>query len=454
MTQPQALEMLKSGYNLFLTGPAGCGKTFLLNQYINYLKQNDVDPGITASTGIAATHINGRTIHSWCGMGIEQNLSDEQIERLTEKEHLWERIKYAKVLIIDEISMLNASRLDLVDRICKEFKESAAPFGGIQTILCGDFFQLPPVTRTAREDGRFVTESGIWQNMGIKICYLEEQYRQEDKRFLQVLNDIRRNGTTADTKAILSERINQPVGFKIKPTKLHTHNSNVDAYNQFELGKLKGKESVYQMYSEGIPHLVETLRESCLAPERLVLKTGTVVMFVKNNFDLGYVNGTLGTLTGFDKDSGYPIIKTVHGKVIIAYPEKWKIEDGHKILASISQVPLRLAWAITVHKSQGMSLDCAEIDLSKTFEYGMGYVALSRVRSLAGIRLLGFNEMALKVGEKVIEMDKQLQEKSRQDLEEFDQLSAEQKTEMQKELVKQPEVTKTAEPVETTGIPF
>jgi ATP-dependent exoDNAse (exonuclease V) alpha subunit len=117
-------------------------------------------------------------------------------------------------------------------------------------------------------------------------------------------------------------------------------------------------------------------------------------------------------------------------------------------------VPLRLAWAITVHKSQGMSLDCAEIDLSKTFEYGMGYVALSRVRSLAGIRLLGFNEMALKVGEKVIEMDKQLQEKSRQDLEEFDQLSAEQKTEMQKELVKQPEVTKTAEPVETTGIPF
>ena len=110
--------MLKSGYNVFLTGPAGCGKTFLLNQYINYLKQNNVDPGITASTGIAATHINGRTIHSWCGMGIEQNLSDEQIERLTEKEHLWERIKYAKVLIIDEISMLNASRLDLVDRIC------------------------------------------------------------------------------------------------------------------------------------------------------------------------------------------------------------------------------------------------------------------------------------------------------------------------------------------------
>ena len=453
MTQPQALEILKSGYNVFLTGPAGSGKTYLLNQYINYLKENKVELGITASTGIASTHLNGRTIHSWCGMGIEQKLTDSQIEKLKDKELLWERIRYAKVLIIDEISMLNAGRLDLVDNICKQFRENYAPFGGIQVILCGDFFQLPPVTRSDKEDSRFVVESNVWQDMGIKVCYLEEQYRQEDQRFLQVLNDIRGSRVSAETHAILFERLNKPVGFKIKPTKLYTHNSNVDAYNQFELARLKGDETVYQMQSEGIPHLVKTLKESCLALERLTLKPGAVVMFVKNNFDKGYVNGTLGTVKEIDEESGYPLIKTVRGQEILAYPEKWTIEDGHKILASISQVPLRLAWAITVHKSQGMSLDCAEIDLSKTFEYGMGYVALSRVRSLAGIKLLGLNDMALKVSDKVTELDKVLQQQSRLDLEEFNQLGREAITVMQQEFVRQPEEAEVAES-EISDIPF
>jgi ATP-dependent DNA helicase PIF1 len=439
MKQSEAFEVLKTGYNVFLTGAAGCGKTFLLNQYIGYLKEHGIDPGVTASTGIASTHINGRTIHSWCGMGIEQNMTSAQIKKLTDKEQLWERIRYAKVLIIDEISMLNASRLDLVDRICREFRENSLPFGGIQTILCGDFFQLPPVTRTSADDGRFVVHSRIWQSMGIKVCYIEEQYRQEDKTFLKVLNDIRANNTDAVTRKILTGRLNKPVGFKIKPTKLHTHNSNVDAYNQFELGRLKGKETIYQMHTEGVPHLVETLKESCLAPERLALKKGTVVMFVKNNFDRGYVNGTLGKVKGFDKDSDYPLVETVHGVEIIAYPEKWTIEDGNKILASISQVPLRLAWAITVHKSQGMSLDCAEIDLSKTFEYGMGYVALSRVRFLSGIKLLGLNDMALQVNKDVVELDKQLYQQSKKDLTEFNQLDPEQKLEMQEEFVRQPE---------------
>lgn len=454
MTQKEALEILKCGYNVFLTGPAGCGKTYLLNQYIDYLRDRDVMLGITASTGIAATHLNGRTIHSWCGMGILERMSKSQIKGLTEKEHLWERIRYAKVLIIDEISMLNANRLDLVDSICKEFRENPfLPFGGIQVVFCGDFFQLPPVARTIKDDGRFVVESNIWQSMDLKVCYLEEQYRQDDKRFLQVLNDIRDNKTSEETKAILSERLNKPIKFKIKPTKLHTHNSNVDAYNQFELARLKGEEKVFPMYSDGIPHLVETLKESCLAPERLALKKGAVVMFVKNNFDRGYVNGTLGIVKGFDEDSEYPLVETVQGNEIVAYPEKWTIEDGHKILASISQVPLRLAWAITVHKSQGMSLDCAEIDLSKTFEYGMGYVALSRVRSLAGIKLLGLNDMALKVSDKVVELDKQLRQKSKQDLEEFNQLDPEQVANTQQEFAGEPK-TEVVEEIEVDEMPF
>ncbi len=412
MTQKEALEIMQSGSNIFLTGPAGAGKTFLLNQYIEYLKKNNVNHGITASTGIAATHLNGRTIHSWCGMGIEERMTDLQIKKLCRKERLQDRIQHAEVLIIDEISMLNASRLDLVDRICKAFKNNSLPFGGIQIILCGDFFQLPPVVNNPTRDGRFVVESDVWQRMDGKICYLEEQYRQEDKTLLNILNDIRNNNADLLTRHILLERYNKPPESKIKPTKLHTHNSDVDAYNEFELEKLKDEEHVFEMTSEGNPHLVKDLKKWCLAPERLVLKKKAVVMFLKNNFDRGYVNGTLGIVKNFDKDSGYPLIETIKGDEIIAFPEKWTIEEDKKVVASISQVPLRLAWAITVHKSQGMSLDCAEIDLSKTFEYGMGYVALSRVRSLAGIKLTGLNEMAMKVSAKAVEIDKKLRQES------------------------------------------
>lgn len=423
MNQEEAFEILKLGENIFLTGPAGCGKTFLLNKYIRYLKKNDIKIGITASTGIAATHLNGRTIHSWCGIGINETMTDTQIKSLIKKESLGQRIRSTKVLIIDEISMFNATRLDLVDSICKAIRQDLRPFGGMQVILCGDFFQLPPVAR-GKEDGRFVAESDIWESMGINICYLEEQHRQEDKIFLRVLNDIRKNTVTKDTGKILKERLNKSVDTKIKPTKLHTHNSDVDAYNIFELNKLDEKEKVYKMQSQGDKYLIKSLKESyCLAPETLKLKVGAVVMFVRNNFNRGYVNGTLGKVIGFDEDNNYPIVEKISGNTITAYPENWMIEDGSEVIASVSQVPLRLAWAITVHKSQGMSLDCAEIDLSKTFEYGMGYVALSRVRSLAGIKLVGINELALKVNEKAIKLDKKLYIKSKKDLKELSQLS-------------------------------
>lgn len=159
---------------------------------------------MTATTGLAATHLNGRTIHSWCGMGIERRMTGEQIEALKEKEMLYWRIRYAKVLIIDEISMLNAERLDTVDYICKSFRQDLRPFGGLQVILCGDFFQLPPVVKKPDDDGRLVTESEIWNMMNLRTCYLEEQYRQEDLKFLSVLNDIRNNAVTPESRSALA----------------------------------------------------------------------------------------------------------------------------------------------------------------------------------------------------------------------------------------------------------
>ena len=422
MTQAEALDILKLGHNIFLTGPAGSGKTFLLNQYVNYLKKNHIAVAVTASTGIAATHLNGRTIHSWCGMGINDSFNKEQMRSLKDRDEVVFRIKRTKVLIIDEISMLNASRLDLINNICQAVRQNLRPFGGLQVVLSGDFFQLPPVTKQPKEDGRFVVESETWQNMAIKICYLEEQYRQADKVFLQILNNIRNGTVTDETMDCLRVRINQPINSTIRATKLHTHNSDVDAYNTFELNKLAGNKVVYEMTTTGIASLVRNLKDSyCLAPESLAVGIGAIVMFLKNNFNRGYVNGTLGQVVGFDADNGYPVVKTIRGREIIAYPETWLMEDGGEVLASVSQVPLRLAWAITVHKSQGMSLDCAEIDLSKTFEFGMGYVALSRVRSLDGIKLVGINDKALQINEAVIILNKILVEKSRQDLNQHQQ---------------------------------
>ena len=414
MTQKEALEIIKTGQNVFLTGPAGCGKTFLLNKYLEYLKRKKISVGITASTGIAATHLNGRTIHSWCGIGIEEHLDQRKLKKILHNKQTADRIKTAKVLIIDEISMLDAKRFDLVDTVCRAVRGDLRPFGGLQVLLCGDFFQLPPVRQNENKE-QAVFESETWKELGLRICYLEEQFRQEDPRFSKILNNIRANENLEESLSVLAERLEANLNFEIVPTKLFTHNQKVDAYNSYELGLLNSPSVFFEMKSDGPAPLVKKVKDGCLAPERLELKIGAVVMFVRNNFARGFVNGTIGIIEEFDFN-GMPIVKTLNGAIIIARPEIWGLGEDGTVLASISQLPLRLAWAITIHKSQGMSLDCAEIDLSQSFEFGMGYVALSRVRSLAGIRLLGINQLALQVDQRAIALDKELRKQSKKDL--------------------------------------
>ena len=414
MNQTQALEILKSGQNIFLTGSAGTGKTFLLNEFIEYLKKEKTKVSVTASTGIAATHLDGITIHSWSGMGIESKLSDKQVKGLLRKEELRERIKKTKILIIDEISMLDASRLDLLDKICKEAKEPFLSFGGLQIIMCGDFFQLPPVNVGKKEGIEFAYDSSAWEQADIKVCYLDKKHRQQDDlEFVNILDSIRKNEAGEDILNKLKMRLNKQINCPIKPTKLYTHNLDVDAINSFELSKIREKEKIFYMNSDGPEKIVASLKKNCLALEELKLKVGAVVMFVKNNFRRGFVNGTLGEVIGFNED-GLPIIKTKSGNEIVADKTSWEIKQNGQVVARISQIPLRLAWAITVHKSQGMSLDAAEIDLSKSFERGMGYVALSRVRQLDGIKLMGINQMALRVNEQIVEKDKEFKELSEQ----------------------------------------
>jgi ATP-dependent exoDNAse (exonuclease V) alpha subunit len=188
MTQASALDILKMGHNVFLTGSAGSGKTYVLNAYIKYLREHQVEVAITASTGIAATHMGGMTIHAWSGIGIREDLSDYDIDQMESKKYLWDRFEKVKVLVIDEVSMLSAAFLDNLDRLCRSFKrKDSEPFGGIQIVLCGDLFQLPPI------DGNFVVHANAWKNSGLAMCYLTEQHRQEDDAFLDILNAIRAN---------------------------------------------------------------------------------------------------------------------------------------------------------------------------------------------------------------------------------------------------------------------
>lgn len=434
MIQKEALDILKLGYNIYLTGQAGSGKTFLLNKYISYLKKNKVKVAVTASTGIAATHMNGVTIHSWSGLGIKEELTESQMKKLLRRLYLKKRFLSTNVLIIDEISMLHDFQFDLLNLICQAFKKNQNTFGGMQIICSGDFFQLPPVRSRKRNKARFVTESKAWSDMDMKICYLEEQHRHVDPKLSKILAEIRNNNVSDESIRLLMNRENKEVLSVIKPTKLYTHNKDVNAINNLELDKIREKKFVYNMHSSGEIKIVEALKRNCLASEELVLKKGAEVMFLKNNFERGYVNGTLGKIVGFD-NSDYPIVKTFSGKRIIAIPASWTIEEDDIVKAEINQIPLRLAWAITVHKSQGMTLDAAEIDLSKAFEKGMGYVALSRVKTLDGIKLIGFNETALEVRPEVIELEKDLLNQSNQAQQHLKALGLFKKKKLQKEFI-------------------
>lgn len=434
MTQKEALDILKMGHNAFITGPAGSGKTHLLNEYIKYLKDNDVDVGITASTGIAASHMGGQTIHAWSGLGIRDSLSPYDIEALEERQYLWRRFERAKVLIIDEISMLHHFRLDLVEQLLRSFKRNNEPFGGLQVIFCGDFFQLPPVSRMGEPEALFSYHSKSWNKLSPKICYLDEQHRQKDSVFLEILNSIRKNSVSPEILTRLVSRLNKKPGPQEESTKIYSHNANVDAENERELEKIPGKIFEYRMDLKGQEFLAEILKKSCLAPEVLRLKKNARVMFVKNNYEEGYVNGTQGIVTACDEFG--ITVRTTSGKIINVTPTSWVVEENGKIKAEIIQYPLRLAWAITVHKSQGMSLDKAEIDLSRAFEAGMGYVALSRVRSLEGLFLAGINDMALKTDNEVFEFDQRFNEMSQEHKDELNNLDPKLVKEKQEEFLR------------------
>ena len=435
MRQTDALRILNAGANVFLTGAPGAGKTYVLNQFVKQARQRGASVAVTASTGIAATHLNGQTIHSWSGVGVAQVMTDTLLKQI--KTRRGKRIRATDILVIDEISMMHAWLFDMVDQACRAVRRSPEPFGGLQVVMSGDLFQLPPVSNTRRDRelvapppelvamreryakaGRnpngFVTESLIWPELNPVVCYLTEQHRQDTGQLLDVLTDIRQGTVTDTDRQALDTRIGvEPAGDDVAIS-LYPNNRQADALNDSKLAQINEPEHRFEAESSGQVSLIKRLKSTMLAPEILSLKVGAAVMALRNDTNQQYVNGSLGTVVDFvsTTEGEYPMVDFENGHTVIMQPAAWEMMDGETVLASVKQVPLRCAWAITIHKSQGMTLDRARMDLRRTFAPGMGYVALSRVESMNGLYLDGINERAFLVSPEAVRLDGILRERS------------------------------------------
>lgn len=408
MDQLTAFNLMTSGKNVFLTGMAGTGKSYLLNKFISHCESNNIGIGITASTGIAATHIGGTTIHSWAGLGVhtEKSLSPEVLESIAKSPFIKNSISSTSILIIDEISMLHAYQLDGIDQICKSVKHNSKPFGGIQIILTGDFLQIPPVSRS--NNIKYAFDARVWEEANLEICYLQDIYRQVDSTFIQILNEIRQGICNPKSFSTLEGCLNKKLLID-NPTELYPLNKDVDYINTQKLNSLPGAEKKYIMTAKGKDPLINFLKRSCITPEILILKEGAYVIFTKNNFEENYFNGTFGivkSLTGTHVE-----VELTSGVVVSLTKASWEIKKfnasskKYEVEASISQIPLKLAYAMTTHKSQGVTLEYAKINLANLFSYNMGYVALSRVKSLENLTLVNLDKSIYLVDPILLEKD-------------------------------------------------
>ena len=397
--QAEAIRKLEAGENVFLTGPAGVGKTFTLNQWLQGRGREGV--AVTASTGIAATHIGGCTVHKWSGCGIAKSKASTIAGKWWWRERVAPYIKDTDVLIIDEISMLDGVTFELIGELCRRARKQPVglPFGGLQLVLVGDMGQLSPVEE---EERGFAFETDTWWDLDIQVVELTKVMRQRDAGFVQVLREVRDGTMSPRSYEILSSRVGAFDPEDQEAVRVMTHNAQVDRVNAARLDALPGEERVFEAIEEGDnPEAIKRLDKNCLSPRKLRLKENARVMLTKNHRGGLYVNGSLGHVVGWDEDygDGAVVVALDDGGQVTVHRDEWvntktmTVKGGkpyEKVEARRVQFPLRLAWAITAHKVQGMTLGRVSVNLTHTFAPGQAYVALSRVKTLDGLNIEGW----------------------------------------------------------------
>lgn len=386
-------ELLLSGENVLIHGPGGTGKSYSLRNICSEL-QNYRTIAVTATTGVAAINVDGRTLHSWAGIGLGDSNEEILFHKISKNNILKKRWLDVDILVIDEISMLGKNLFEKLEYIARRIKNNSECFGGIQILASGDFFQLPPVNDT------WVFESEKWKALKFEIVNFEKCMRYSDEPFFDLLLELRLGVVTTETVQILTKRIlNEELHDDIKPTILYPLKKNVESYNQDQLKLLPVEETTYKAVDVCRKDNFKTFLTD-LFPENITLKPGAQVMLTFNiNVENRLVNGSRGVILKCFKNCVE--VKFKHTIETISYTTKELIVD--KIKISRSQIPLMLAWAVSIHKSQGATLDCAICDIGKTiFTEGQAYVALSRVRNLESLYLSHFDPKAIKVDKKVL----------------------------------------------------
>ena len=392
----RTVSLLCQGENIFITGPAGTGKSFILSVLKKHFKDYVT---LTATTGIASGNIGGTTIHAWSGI--------QQLQ-IPFPKILWEckrdNILTCNLLVVDEVSMLSAFMLEYLDKLFKMVRKNNYPFGGIQVIFIGDFLQLPPVA-TSEEikiypaKGQYCFESNVWNELNLKTIYLSKIYRQNDVKFCNILNNFRRGCLThRDINEIKNRYINP----NLVENKLHLYSrkAQVDNYNKQQLDKIEAKEFYYEAQDKIDSKLAKNnktkkilwkrLDNNIQAKEVIVLKKGCRVMLLKNYPEEDIYNGSCGTVVDIDESS--VTVKFDNGYQSKFYKTIFDYYENETYIGTRFQIPFILAYAITIHKAQGLTLDEAVVDCASAFEHGQVYVALSRVKRLDNLYILGFNE--------------------------------------------------------------
>ena len=405
-SQQQAYDLFTKGKNIFISGQAGTGKSFIIDMMYKHAKHTNKKINVTALTGCAALLLNMKatTIHSWGGIGIGGEVSTliSNIRKYKKVDN-W----LTDILIVDEVSMMSKSLFELLDTIGKKLRKSIKPFGGIQLVFCGDFYQLPPI------DDSFCFESELWKETFHKTIIFTKNYRQQDDGFQKVLNEVREGNISPEGCKLLLECTKKIAGEGIKPTIIYPTKRLADQVNQFENLTIEGGSQLYKSYkSTTIGHIsleLDKQIQNQKGEESITLKIGSQVMCIVNlDQDIGVVNGSQGIVINFHNESGinFPVVQFKTCKMIIK-PHLWKNDKYEN--EGVYQVPLILSWAITIHKAQGISLDEAMINIgSSVFEYGQTYVALSRVRTQEGLYIKSLDISRIKANPKVVEFYKSI----------------------------------------------